>query len=77
MVQGHKQSELIMLVERRSGHLLGARLPKLTAELTQQAMVRCLAPPRGACPDRYPRYQLGMRRPRNCREGLVSKDIFL
>lgn len=48
VVQGHKQSGLVTLVERRSGYLLAARLPKLTAELTQRAMVRLLKPRRGA-----------------------------
>ena len=36
------------LVERRSGYLLAARLPTVTAELTQKAMVRLLKPRRGA-----------------------------
>jgi len=48
VVQGHKQSGLVTLVERRSGYLLAARLPKLSAELTQKAMIRLLKPRRGA-----------------------------
>ncbi|WP_192034467.1 IS30 family transposase [Halomonas sp. YLGW01] len=48
VVQGHKQSGLVTLVERRSGYLLAARLPKLSAELTQRAMIRLLKPRRGA-----------------------------
>ena len=48
VLKGHKQSGLVTLVERRSGYLLAARLPNITAELTQQAMVRLLKPRRGA-----------------------------
>jgi len=48
VIQGHKQSGLVTQVERRSGYLLAARLPKLTAELTQRAMVRLLKSRRGA-----------------------------
>lgn len=48
VIQGHKQSGLVTLVERRSGYLLAARLPKVTAELTQTAMIRLLRPRRGA-----------------------------
>ncbi|GAA3898855.1 IS30-like element IS1655 family transposase [Halomonas cibimaris] len=48
VVQGHKQSGLVTLVERRSGYLLAARLPRLSAELTQKAMIRLLKPRRGA-----------------------------
>ncbi|WP_355661575.1 IS30 family transposase [Halomonas salifodinae] len=48
VIQGHKQSGLVTLVERRSGYLLAARLPRVTAELTQAAMVRLLKPRRGA-----------------------------
>ncbi len=48
VVQGHKQSGLVTLVERRSGYLLAARLPKLSADLTQRAMIRLLKPRRGA-----------------------------
>lgn len=45
MVQGHKQSGL---VDRRSGYLLAARLPRISAELTKAAMIRLLKPRRGA-----------------------------
>ena len=48
MLYGHKQAGIVTLVERRSGYLLVARLPKVTAELTQKAMVRLLKPRRGA-----------------------------
>ena len=48
VVQGHKQSGLVTLVERRSGYLLAAPLPKLSAELTQKPMIRLLKPRRGA-----------------------------
>ena len=48
VIQGHKQSGLVTLVERRSGYLLAARLPKLSAELTQKAMIRLLKPRRSA-----------------------------
>ncbi len=48
MLKGHKQSGLVTLVERRSGYLLAARLPNITAELTQKAMIRLLKPRRGA-----------------------------
>ncbi|GAA0564483.1 hypothetical protein ACFQH5_01420 [Halomonas salifodinae] len=34
VLKGHKQSGLITLVEHRSGYLLAARLPNITAELT-------------------------------------------
>ncbi|MBZ9559705.1 IS30 family transposase [Halomonas coralii] len=48
VIHGHKQSGLVTLVERRSGYLLAARLPKISAELTQAAMIRLLKPRRGA-----------------------------
>ncbi|MFS8172343.1 IS30 family transposase [Vreelandella titanicae] len=48
MLYGHKQTGVVTLVERRSGYLLAARLPKIRAELTQQAMVQLLKPRRGA-----------------------------
>ncbi|BCB71789.1 hypothetical protein HMEPL2_21400 [Vreelandella aquamarina] len=48
MIHGHKQSGLVILVERRSGYLLAARLPRLSAQLTQAAMIRLLKPRRGA-----------------------------
>src|SRR5690606_20299404 len=48
VLKGHKQSGLVTLVERRSGYLLAARLPKITAELTRKAMIRLLKPRRGA-----------------------------
>ncbi|WP_108448914.1 IS30 family transposase [Halomonas sp. BN3-1] len=48
VVQGHKQPSLVTLVDRRSGYLLAVRLPKLSAELTQKAMIRLLKPRRGA-----------------------------
>ncbi|WP_445009862.1 IS30 family transposase [Vreelandella stevensii] len=48
VIQGHKQSGLVTLVERRSGYLLAARLPRVSADLTQAAMIRLLKPRRGA-----------------------------
>uniref|UniRef100_UPI002468FDEC IS30 family transposase n=1 Tax=Chromohalobacter sp. 296-RDG TaxID=2994062 RepID=UPI002468FDEC len=48
VLKGHKQSGLVTLIERRSGYLLAARLPSITAELTQKAMIRLLKPRRGA-----------------------------
>ncbi len=48
MLQGHKQSGIVTLVERRSGYLLAARLPSITAALTKTAMIRLLKPRRGA-----------------------------
>ena len=48
VIHGHKQSGLVTLVERRSGYLLAARLSKISAELTQAAMIRLLKPRRGA-----------------------------
>ncbi|WP_082021198.1 IS30 family transposase [Chromohalobacter japonicus] len=48
VLKGHKQSGLVTLVERRSGYLLAARLPQITADLTQKAMIRLLKPRRGA-----------------------------
>ncbi|WP_457851510.1 IS30 family transposase [Cobetia amphilecti] len=47
-IPGHKQSGLVTLVERRNGYLLAARLPRISAELTQAAMIRLLKPRRGA-----------------------------
>ncbi|MCE9662962.1 IS30 family transposase [Halomonas sp. M5N1S17] len=46
VIQGHKQSGLVTLVERRSGYLLAARLPRISAKLTQAAMIRLLKPRR-------------------------------
>lgn len=48
VLKGHKQSGLVTLVERRSGYLLAARLPTISAELTKAAMIRLLKPRRGA-----------------------------
>ncbi|GAA5169864.1 hypothetical protein GCM10023342_02450 [Modicisalibacter zincidurans] len=48
MIQGQNQSGLVTLVERRSGYLLAARLPRISAELTKAAMIRLLKPRRGA-----------------------------
>lgn len=48
VLKGHKQSGLVTLVERRSGYLLAARLPRISAELTKAAMIRLLTPRRGA-----------------------------
>ncbi|MBS3670005.1 IS30 family transposase [Vreelandella boliviensis] len=48
VIQGHKQSGLVTLVERRSGYLLAARLPRVSADLTQEAMIRLLKPRCGA-----------------------------
>lgn len=48
VIHGHKQSGLVTLVERRSGYLLTARLHKISAELTKEAMIRLLKPRRGA-----------------------------
>ncbi|MGP9645308.1 IS30 family transposase [Halomonas sp. AOP22-C1-8] len=48
VLKGHKQSGLVTLVERRSGYLMAARLPKITSELTEKAMIRLLKPRRGA-----------------------------
>nr|WP_311945393.1 IS30 family transposase [Halomonas piscis] len=48
VLKGHKPSGLVTLVERRSGYLLAARLPGITAELTQTAMIRLLKTRRGA-----------------------------
>jgi IS30 family transposase len=47
VLKGHKQSGLVTLVERRSGYLLAARLPQITAGLTAAAMNRLLKPRRG------------------------------
>ncbi|MBS8268589.1 IS30 family transposase [Halomonas litopenaei] len=48
LIKGHKQSGLVTLVERRSGYLLAAQLPRISAELTQAAMILLLKPRRGA-----------------------------
>ena len=48
VLKGHKESGLVTLVERRSGYLLAARLPTITATRTAEAMTRLLAPRRGA-----------------------------
>ena len=48
VIQGHKQSGLVTIVERRSGYLLAARLPRISAELTKAAMIRLMKPRRGA-----------------------------
>ncbi|WP_404471052.1 IS30 family transposase [Vreelandella venusta] len=48
VIQGHKQSGLVTLVERRSGYLLAARVPKASAEFTRAAMIRLMKPRRGA-----------------------------
>ena len=48
MLKGHKESGLVTLVERRSGYLLAARLPTITATGTAKAMTRLLKPRRGA-----------------------------
>ncbi len=48
VIQGHKQSGLVTLVKRRSGYQLAARLTRISAELTQAAMIRLLKPRRGA-----------------------------
>lgn len=49
LLKGHKQSGLVALVERRSGgYLMVARLPKITSELTEKAMIRLLKARRGA-----------------------------
>jgi len=48
VIQGQKPSGLVTLVERRSGYLLAERLPWISAELTQAAMIRLLKPRRGA-----------------------------
>ncbi|EHA16483.1 transposase [Halomonas sp. HAL1] len=42
LLKGHNQSGLVTLVERRSGYLMTARLPKITAELSEKAMIRLL-----------------------------------
>ncbi|MDI4637432.1 MULTISPECIES: IS30 family transposase [Halomonadaceae] len=48
ILKGHKASGLVTLVERRSGYLLAARLPHITAWRTASAMIRLLKPRRGA-----------------------------
>lgn len=48
VLKGHKESGLVTLVERRSGYLLAARLPTITATRGAQAMTRLLAQRRGA-----------------------------
>ncbi len=47
-IQGHKQSGLVTLVERRSSYLLAARVPKVSSELSRAAMIRLMKPRRGA-----------------------------
>ena len=48
VLKGHKESGLVTLVERRSGYLLAARLPKITATGTAKVMTQLLEPRRGA-----------------------------
>lgn len=48
VLKGHKESGLVTLVERRSGYLMAARLPRITADGTARAMIRLLTPRRGA-----------------------------
>ena len=48
MLQGHKQSGLVTLVERRSGYLLAGRLERFTASQTTNTLIRLLKPIRGA-----------------------------
>ncbi|WP_417422289.1 IS30 family transposase [Halomonas sp.] len=48
VLKGHKEPGLVTLVERRSGYLLAARLPTITAIGTAKAMTRLLKPRRGA-----------------------------
>ncbi|MGQ7244862.1 IS30 family transposase [Salinicola sp. V024] len=48
VLKGHKESGLVTLVERRSGYLLAARLPRITATGAAKTMVRLLSPRRGA-----------------------------
>ncbi len=47
MIQGHKQLGPATQVERRNGYLLAARLPKISVESTQVAMICLLKPRRG------------------------------
>lgn len=48
VLQGHKQSGLVTLVERRSGYSLAVRLKRFTANQTTRTMIRLLKPIRGA-----------------------------
>ena len=48
VLQGHKQSGLVTLVERRSGYLLAGRLERFTASQTTNTLIRLLKPIRGA-----------------------------
>ncbi|MEC9295890.1 MAG: IS30 family transposase [Pseudomonadota bacterium] len=48
VLQGHKQSGLVTLVERRSGYLLAGRLKRFTARQTTNTVIRLLKPIRGA-----------------------------
>jgi IS30 family transposase len=48
VLKGHKDSALVTLVERRSGYLKMAILEAVTADNTAKAIVRLLAPIRGA-----------------------------
>lgn len=48
LLKVYKQSGLVTPVERRSGYLLAARLPRIRAELTKAAMIRLLTPRREA-----------------------------
>lgn len=47
VLQGHKQSGLVTLVERRSGYLLAGRLKSFTASQTTRTVIRLLQPIRG------------------------------
>ncbi|MDA5565299.1 hypothetical protein PJK54_16690 [Cobetia sp. MMG027] len=48
VIQDHGQSGLVTLSERRSGYLLAVRLPRISVELTQEAMIRLLKPRQAA-----------------------------
>jgi|TARA_R110000823_G_scaffold298902_1_gene419530 IS30 family transposase len=48
VLQGHKQSGVVTLVERRSGYLLAGRLSEFTAKQTARTVIRLLQPIRGA-----------------------------
>lgn len=48
VLQGHKQSGMVTLVERRSGYLLAGRLQQFTASQTARTVIRLLKPIRGA-----------------------------
>lgn len=48
VLQGHKQSGMVTLVERRSGYLLAGRLQRFTASQTARTVIRLLKPIRGA-----------------------------